>query len=227
MVLLKTIVADTFRLLTFRMPSPAIATEWPSYLAFGFFCTWLAGMGRYWDNPRAELWQELGLGSIGYVICLAAILWLIVLPLKPARWSYRNVLLFVTLTSPPALLYAIPVEQFLPLVTAQQVNVAFLLIVAGWRVALLFWFLRSFTTLSPAAIKVAGALPLALIVIALVALNLEHVIIDIMAGIRPEQRTGNDIAYWVVILLALTAQLLAPILIIAYLWLIYRAQRGR
>jgi len=224
MVSFGTIVADTFRVLTFRRPSAALVQDWPAYLAFGLLCTLLAGIGRYWDNPRAELWQGLGLGSVAYVFVLAFILWLVVLPLKPTRWSYVNVLLFVTLTSPPALLYAVPVEQFLTLGGAQQVNALFLLVVAAWRVALLFWFLRAVAGLSTGAVVVAALLPLVLIVVALAMLNLEHVIFRIMAGIRDDERSGNDGAFGVVVLLALLSQLLAPFLIIAYGWQIYRAR---
>ncbi|MFL6259215.1 MAG: hypothetical protein ACJ76Y_05835, partial [Thermoanaerobaculia bacterium] len=111
--MLNKIVADELRLLTFRAPSQAVATNWKAYLAFGLFFTWLAGVGRYWDNPRAELWQLAGLGSIAYVFVLAVILWLLLAPLRPKNWSYRNVLTFVTLTAPPAVLYAIPVERFM------------------------------------------------------------------------------------------------------------------
>jgi len=46
---------DTFRLLTFRSLESAVREAWPSYLVFGLLCTWLAGVGRYWDNPRAEV----------------------------------------------------------------------------------------------------------------------------------------------------------------------------
>jgi hypothetical protein len=220
-----TIVADTFRVLTFRRPSAALRDDWPACLAFGLLCTLLAGIGRYWDNPRAELWQGLGLGSVAYVFVLAFVLWLIALPLRPERWSYVNVLLFVTLTSPPALLYAVPIEQFMPLGRAQQVNAVFLLIVAAWRVALLFWFLRVFAGLSTAAMVVAALLPLVLITGALTVFNLEHVIFKIMAGNDPSEPSGNDGAFLVVALLALLAQLLAPFLLIAYGWQIHRARQ--
>lgn len=90
-----TLIDDTLRILTFRKPSPAIARSWKTYLAFGLAFTWLAGIGRYWDNPRAELFQSLGLGSIAYVFVLAAILWLLLAPLRPRHWSYGSVLVFV------------------------------------------------------------------------------------------------------------------------------------
>jgi hypothetical protein len=219
------IVKDAFRILTFRTPSPEIGRSWQGYLAFGLFFTWLAGVGRYWDNPRAHVWQHLGLGSVAYVFILALILWLLLVPLKPARWSYRNVLVFVTLTSPPAVLYAIPVERFLSLDAAQNANVWFLAVVATWRVALLVWYLRTVARLSGVAIFVATLLPLTLIVVTLAKLNLEHVVFEIMAGIGPGVRSANDTAYVVVGSLAYFSVKAAPFLLLAYGWLVYRARR--
>jgi hypothetical protein len=224
---LKSILVDEWRVLSFRRPSPRIATEWPAYLAFGLACTWIAGIGRYWDNPRAELWQHFGLGSIAYVFLLAALLWLVMLPLQPKRWSYRSVLVFVTLTSPPAILYAIPVERFMSLEDAQQTNAIFLAVVATWRVALLAWFLRVVASLGWSSIVVGTALPLALIMVALTLLNLEHVVFEIMAGISPETRSGNDGAYAVVMVLAFYSALAFPILVLSYLGLVVHARYSR
>ena len=218
------IASDAWRVLTFRVPSPAIAQRWPAYLAFGLVFTWLAGIGHYWDNPRAYLWQQLGFGSLLYVFSLAFILWVLLVPLKPARWAYRNVLVFVTLTSPPALLYAIPVERFLSLSAAQSANAWFLAFVATWRVALLFWFLRRLAGLKGFTIVVATLLPLALIVVVLTAFNLEHVVFELMAGLRPEQRSANDLSYGVVTILAVFSVLASPFLLAAYVWSIYRAR---
>lgn len=183
-------------------------------------------MGRYWDNPRAHLWQSLGLGSVAYVFCLALIIWLLLLPLKPKHWSYRNVLVFITLTSPPALLYAIPVERFMPLPAAQSVNAWFLAAVAAWRVALLVVFLRQVARLTGTAIVVAALLPLVVIVVALTALNLEHVVFELMSGIRPEDRSANDRSYEVVLMIAYFSVHAAPFLLAAYAWLAYRARRA-
>jgi len=90
MVTWSTVATDAMRVLTFRVPSAAIATDWRRYLAFGLVCTWLAGVGRYWDSPRAELWQHLGLGSVAYVFVLATIIWVLLMPLRPARWSCNS-----------------------------------------------------------------------------------------------------------------------------------------
>jgi len=218
-MLLRAILADQFRLLTFRRPSALIRERWPAYLAFGFGCTWLAGIGRYWDNPKAHLWQYLGLGSIGYVFILALLLWLLLLPLRPKNWSYRNILLFLTLTSLPALLYAIPVEKFMTLRAAQSANAWFLAVVATWRVALLVAFLRRVAGLSGLTIVVATLLPLTVIVVALTTLNLEHVIFNIMAGIRDQDQSGNDTAYMVVLTLAYFSFIASPFLLVTYVWL--------
>jgi hypothetical protein len=217
-------VTDAFGVLVFRRPSYAIVEHWPAYLAFGLLFTWAAGIGRYWDNPRAEMWQQLGLGSLAYVFCLAFFLWLIVLPLRPKVWSYKNVLVFLTLTSPPALLYAVPVERYMSLQSASATNAWFLLFVAAWRVALLVWFLRSIAGLARESVVVATLLPLVLIIVALAALNLEHVVFAIMAGL-PSQRTSSDGAYGVIFLLTLLSQIAAPFLLAGYVWRIWRVRR--
>ena len=212
---LRKVLKDQFDLLFFQPFKPNLTEHWHVYLGWGLFTTWLVGIGRYWDHPSAHLWQYFGLGSVAYVFLLAALIWLIALPLKPNHWSYRNVLIFVTLTSLPALFYAIPVERFMSLKAAQAANVWFLLIVAVWRVALYFTFLRRVAGLSYAAVTVIGLLPLALIVTALVFLNLEQAAFEIMGGIR--NPTPNDTAYGILILITTWSVLASPILLIAYL----------
>jgi hypothetical protein len=224
---LSTIVNDAIRVLSFRKPSREIAESSTRYLIFGLLFTWLAGVGRYWDSPRADLWQHLGLGSVAYVFVLAGILWLIITPLKPVRWSYKNVLIFITLTSPPAVLYAIPVERFMSLENAQLANVIFLSVVASWRVALLVWFLRAISQLSWLRIVVATVLPLTLIVVTLSLLNLEHVVFNIMSGIRPEDRSANDGAYTVVLILTYFSVMAFPFALVLYIGLVFASWRKR
>lgn len=219
--MLKDILKNEWRLLTFRSFT-FHPDQFNHYLAFGLICTWFCGIGRYWDNPRADLWQYLGLGSVAYVFILAAILWAIIKPLKPRHWRYKNVLLFVTLTSPPALLYAIPVEHFMSMEHAQLANVIFLAVVALWRVALLIRYLLKSAKLSGLAILVASLLPLTLIVAALTVLNLEHVVFRIMAGIRPEEKSANDAAYFILIGITFLSVNLFPFLLALYGWLVYK-----
>ena len=222
-MLLKQFLMDEYRFLTFRAPSAAIREHRGAYLALGLFVTWLAGVGRYWDSPNALPWQHLGLNSLIYVFLLALVIWAAVLPLGPRNWSYRNVLLFISLTAPPALLYAIPVEVFLPLPTAHTVNSVFLAIVAFWRVALLFVFLKRVAGLGGFTIIVAALLPLALVVDGIALMNLEHVVYQNMVGLRdPEQEGAGAVARFV----CLAAAGLTPVLMARYGWMVYKAREG-
>ncbi len=215
------LLRDVGRLLTFRRMGAGVRSHANAYLGFGLAMTWLAGIGRYWDNPRAELWQLAGLGSVAYVFSLALLLWLLILPLRARRWTYRNVLLFVCLTSPPALLYAIPVERFMSGEAALAANAWFLGIVASWRVALLLVFLKRDAGLRAWEAVVACLLPLALIVVSLALLNLEHVVFNLMSGIRAEDQSANDAAYMIVVMLSYFSFLASPLLVIAYLWVLF------
>ena len=128
------VLRTSFRILTLRFSERDLLAFDTKHLLYGLFCTWLVGIGRFWDNHNANLLQHLGIGSIIYVFILAAYLYVVILALNPDRWSYRNLLAFITLTSPPAILYAIPVEVWFPRETARNINVGFLGIVATWRV---------------------------------------------------------------------------------------------
>jgi len=211
---LGTLLADEFRFLTFRSTSAAVREHRGAYLALGLVFAWLAGIGRYWDHPRAGWWQYAGLGSVVYVFVLAGILWGVLAPLRPRSGSYGNVLTFVAMTSPPAVLYAIPVERFLDPDAARSANVWFLLAVAAWRVALWAVFLRRIAGLSALTTVVATLLPLALVVTALAILNLEHAVFELMGGIGGREKSPRDETYEVVVLLSWIAMLsLLPLLL--------------
>lgn len=219
------VLSDQRDVLLFRRVDLDLDRYQRQYLAWGLLTTWLAGVGRYWDHPSASLVQYMGLGSIVYVFLLSLLIWGVAAPLKPARWSYTHVLVFVMLTSLPALLYAIPVEKFMSLPAAQLTNMLFLAVVAAWRVALLLRFLLTAAGLSWPATLVAGLLPLALIVTALTMLNLEKAVFDIMGGLR--EQTQYDSAYGVLVMITALAWLASPVLLLAYAVLASRAQRGK
>jgi hypothetical protein len=77
------------------------------------------------------------------------------------------------------------------------------------------------------ALVVATGLPLALIVVTLTMLNLEHVVFRLMAGMGPDERSANDGAYFVVMVLGFLSTFAAPTLLAVYLWLCLQAWRGR
>ena len=131
------ILRTQLRILTFRFDATDLASLEAPHLLFGLATAWLAGLGRYWDHPDPYVVQRLGLGSLLIPVVLSGFLFALLYPLRPERWSYRHLLTFVSLTSLPALLYAVPVERFLSLTAARSVNAWLLGIVAAWRVGLL------------------------------------------------------------------------------------------
>jgi hypothetical protein len=220
---LRGVLSTAARLLTFRLTGEEFGRLGYRHLLFGLLCTWLVGAGRWWDDPRAGMLQQTGVGSVVYVFILALLLWLVVLPLRPKRWSYSHVLTFVALTSPPAIIYAIPVEMFYGMETARGLNAWFLFVVASWRVALLFFYLRRHARLGPLASAVTMLLPIVAIIFTLTALNLEKAAFETMGGMRGE-RSANDTAYAILTLLTILSALLVVPIVLAYTVLIIRAR---
>lgn len=213
---IRDVVRTQFDFLLFRPILPDLENGYWSYFAVVIGITWAVGIGRYWDHPSAAIWQYAGLGSLAYVFVLAAVLYLVVRPLGPGNWRFPTVLIFVGLTSLPAALYAFPIEKFVTLKTAQSVNAWFLGTVATWRVALYVRFLATSTKLRWFSIAIATILPLSGIVTALAILNLEHVVFNIMGGIREADVSPHDAAYQIVFLLTMFAFLAFPITIVCY-----------
>ncbi|HEX8476265.1 MAG TPA: hypothetical protein VF666_19855 [Pyrinomonadaceae bacterium] len=216
------IFSTVARLLRFRLTREEFAQFDYRHLLLGLLSTWVVGMGRWWDDPGAHMLQHLGVGSLIYIFILSLMLWLVVLPLKPKAWSYVHVLTFVALTSPPAILYAIPVEKFMSLDAARILNVLFLCVVATWRVALLIFYLIRHAELRAAA-PVAAFLPITAIVVSLTVMNLERAAYVSMSGMRGEP-TAHDSSYSILTLLTMLAVLLIIPLLILYVVLIVKAQ---
>jgi len=193
--------AAALKIPTFRASREELHALDRRHLAVGLLLTWLVGIGRWWEDPRAGLIQHLGLGSVIYVFALALFLWLVLWPLCPPHWSYFNVLTFVSLTSLPGILYALPVRHGLELQTAQTVRLWMLAIVAGWRVLLLVWYLGRGAGLAGFPRLIGAIFPLVIIIFALMALNLEKVVFSIMGDLGPEKRSVNDSAYAVLFLI--------------------------
>lgn len=217
------------RVLSGRFTREDVSSVGVPHLLLGLFFTWMAGVGRYWDSPRANMLQHLGVGSLAYVLVLSAFLWLLLLPLRPARWSYVQLLTFLCAVSPPAILYAVPVERFMPLADARRANVWFLAIVAAWRVALYIVFLVRYAGFKNLRLLVAALLPLTVIVFGLTALNLERAVFDVMAGIDPVAGTSADDAYAILFLISLLSFYIAPVMLVLYVAaiILVRSSSGR
>ncbi|MDJ0938483.1 MAG: hypothetical protein QNJ00_01835 [Woeseiaceae bacterium] len=219
----RNIIETQLRFLFFRPIRVSLQGDFAQWLGYVLVVTWLVGVGRYWDHPSAMTFQYLGLGSVAYIFSLATLVFLVVWPLGPANWSFHGVVVFVGLTSLPALLYAIPVERFMSLERAQAANAGFLAIVALWRVALFLRYLHTVALLHWFVVLTVATLLLSGIVFALALLNLEHVVFDLMAGIRPEDASPNDTAYLIVFGLAFWSLFAFPAAAVVYLGcIVYR-----
>lgn len=222
------VLGTAIRVLTFRSSAEELHALDRRHLALGIAATWIVGIGRTWDDPTVSLVRRTGIGSLAYVAFLACVLWAVAAPLqrtRERRLTLERVLAFVTLTAPPAALYAIPVERFTSIQSAIELNLAFLAIVAGWRVALLLWFLRRGVGLSIGATITAALLPLAAIVLALVRTGHADHVISIMGGLR--ERQPDEAVGTVLHLLSILAVVASPVLAIGWLVLAYRAHRAR
>ena len=204
------------RFLCFRHVEDDIPRLTSALLVVGFIAAWLAGMGRYWDNSRAAIWQHMGLGSVAFVFVFTAFIWLIMMPLRPKAWHYKHVLAFVAMTAPLGFIYAVPVERFFPLDTAQTINVWFLAVVSLLRISLLITYLKRSAGFSIMTGITATLLPLVVIVAALTMLNLEQVVFNIMGGVKEEDRSGNDVAYEIMVGITVLSVYAAPVFLVAY-----------
>ena len=212
------------RVVTGRFTASDVERAGPAHAALGLALAWLAGIGRYWTNPRVTLLQHLGLGSVAYVLVLSAFLWLLLLPLRPEHWSLLKVVAFVGATAPPGFLYAIPVDRFLSLNDARRAHLAFLAIVALWRVILYALFLFRYARLRNVRFVVGTLFPMAIIVFTLTALNLERAVFDLMRGVDTTRGTPGDTAYRFLFVLSIWSFLAAPVLAVLYLVAIYQSR---
>ena len=104
------------------------------------------------------------------------------------------------------------------------------MLVALWRVALYGTFLWRYAGLRHSSFIAALLAPLALILFALVALNLENAIFEIMAGIEQERTPNQEISdsrFVVVNLLFIFSVITVPVWIIAYIIGLYDKLKKR
>ncbi|MFN6378923.1 MAG: hypothetical protein ACK4WD_06595 [Flavobacteriales bacterium] len=213
------------RLLTFKLTRDEMLQFNRKHFIAGLIGTWIVGIGRYWDDSGASVLQHLGLGSVIYIFVLAGFVWLILKPFQVDKWKYKTVLTFIGMTSFPAIFYAIPVELFFSIKTANTMNVWFLAIVAAWRLGLLYYFLKEFTRLSIGNILTVTLMPICLIISTLTVLNLHRVVFNIMGGMR--NPTPHDSSYVFLMFLTGISMILTIPLLIAYGVGIYNNRKKR
>tara|TARA_R110002020_G_scaffold21009_8_gene71455 strand:+ start:17110 stop:17787 length:678 start_codon:yes stop_codon:yes gene_type:complete len=218
-----TIFDTIIRLLTFKLTREEMLLFRKKHFFAGLLGTWIVGIGRYWDDSGANILQHLGFGSVIYIFVLAGFIWLILKPFQVKDWNYFTVLTFIGLTSFPAIFYAIPVERFFSISTANIINVWFLAIVAAWRLSLLFYFLKRFTRLDSGNIVLVTLLPIFLIISSLTVLNVHRAVFEIMGGVR--NPTPHDASYAVLTLLTGISMVFSLPLLVVYIVVVFEIRR--
>jgi hypothetical protein len=219
------VIGTAVRILTFTATREDLLQLGLRHLTFGLICSLIVGIGRYYDNDRVGLLQHLGIGSVVYVLLLSLFLWLLIWPLGPKDWSYIRVAAFVSLVSPPSILYAIPIEYFSSVEVANTWSAVFLGIIATWRLALLIFFLRRLARLQWSKAVVATLLPLCIIVVTIAWLNPERVVFNLMGDVT--QQSANDTAYFFLVGLSYLAMIMFLPLFIAYVVMVVQSVSAR
>ncbi len=206
-----------WRVLTFRTTAEDVASWSYRELGLGLICTWLVGIGRWWDDPRdLMLPVRLGLGSIAYVLVFAGVMWLLLRPIVDNPPTILQVLTFVCFVSPPAALYALPVERWTGMETAIQLNLIFLFIVAVYRVSLLIRFYVVAIKMSVGKALLTTFLPISIAIFSIATMNMLSKIIQFMGGVREEATRRHSMEQFTVTIAAVSV-IAAPFLILCYL----------
>jgi hypothetical protein len=211
-------LAKIWRVLTFRASRKDFVRANTTDFVVAMLFVWVAGIGRHWDRTAGDWWKNFGLGSVGYVFVLALLFYLVIRFAPGKRYPrYFQVVTFVAMTGPPALLYAIPVEMIFPdpkFRTANTINAVFLAVVALWRVFLLAYFLRTMR-ISTAQAFYGMTVPIALILMIIVMTDSTYSMVMHMGGfhvVTPHDKENEG-----VLLFAILSMMAASVLVPAYL----------
>lgn len=215
---------DILGVLTFRVTLDDLRNLTPWHLCLGLVFTWIVGMGRWWDDPNAIVLQRFGVGSVVYVFVLSLMLWFDAkLLCREEGFTYGVVLTYVTMTSPPAILYTIPVELWNDGSGTAIWNSTFLGVVATWRVAMLVRFYRLFGLTRLETLAATGA-PLSALVLALGCSGTATAVASSMGGYRDEgARVAAELASMAMIVGFVGCVVLGPV----YLVIVVRRRRER
>lgn len=203
----KNVFRMTFDILTFRFTAEDCDSFNYRHLLFGLFTTWLVGIGRAWHNPRVAEFQHWGVGSLGVVVGIALLIYIIVWLLRPEHWSFFNVLTFVSLTALPGAMFVYPYPS-------GETKALLLLILSVWRVALLGVYIVRYSELEAKYCFYSIYLPCGLTLVGLTMLNLQHATFAIM-GHAPS--TPDNTSYEWLLLLSILSFFPTCIIFISYL----------
>lgn len=185
---------DLMRVTFFGQPKAGWHQLHTRHLIIGLIATWIVGIGRWWDDPRSlSVLQRAGLGSLLYVFVLAAVVCVLIYLTTHKPLHYMDILTMITMTAPPAILYAIPIEIWVDDITAVRLNLALLTVVALWRVALLIVFTTRYHQTKWFDVATTQIIYLSMIVF-FISCSGSMSIVDIMGGIRDQDERTKILA---------------------------------
>lgn len=129
------------RFLTFRSREEDFFEARWSLLILAILGTWIVGIGRWVTDRDALAIQRTGIGSIAYIVALSTALYVMLWFVSNRKTRYLDMLVVVGMTSPPALVYAIPVERWFTPEVSAGLHAAALAFVSIYRVSLLIFYL--------------------------------------------------------------------------------------
>jgi hypothetical protein len=157
-------LATALAALSFRASREELGSlDW-RHLLLGLVLTWAMGAGRNWGNPDIAPILSLGFGWVLYLSGFAVPMWLILKPLAPPSLTLLNLLAFLALTMPLALVYVVPAEIILGFGTIEDFDVRSLVLIAVWPVAVTLFYARRALYLDWGKVAVVVLLPFCLIV---------------------------------------------------------------
>ncbi len=214
-------------MLTFRLTPEEYDRLGFKHLLFGLATAWLVGYGRWWDRPDdVSPFLRSGALSVLTVIGLGFLLHRVMTGLVPRHEGHMRTAAYVSLTSLPAAIYALPLERWMELEQARTGNVAMLAVVAAWRVALYVYLLRRIAGFPIYTTIVTTLLPLAVIICFVTISGTQFRVLSIMTGVTvdPPPPSTAETRFDIIASLSCLSLVLTPVLVI--LWLILFERRS-
>lgn len=220
---------DMRDVLLLRISGERIRAFGPEHLILGLVCTGVVGMGRWWDDTSAIWQKQTGIGSLVYVFFLGLLIWMLAMPWPKSaagKPTYLQTVSFITLTAPPGLVYAFPIELFGDPSVSTIYNLSALVIVSAWRVSCFVRYLREGVQLNRYQTFLTAAMLILPILLVAGFFGILSQIANSMGGFRGEsaESLGDKLALFAFAVGGIGG---VPVLLMFLSELFYRRQRAK
>jgi len=208
-----------FRVLTFRLTPEEFDELGFRHFLLGTVTAWAVGFGRWWNRPEDAMpLLRSGIVSVIIVLALGLLLHVVTSVLKPQHRGLLKTTAYVSLTSLPAAVYALPLESWMELEQARSGNFAMLTVVAVWRVALYVCFLMRIARFKLYTTIVTTVFPLAVVVFLLAVNGLTFHVLQLNTGRADTPISTAESRYEVILYMGILSIYVAPVAFV--LWLL-------